>query len=579
MTTTPEEPSISPQGAAASAAGEGQLHESATPRAGDTQQVPPLGATQPLPPTGATQPPAPYTGPAHQAAYSAPAPYAGPAHPGQPAGQQPAAPYPYGPRPVAAPPAQPYAPPAQPYAGPTGPAYPGMQAPPPAGTTTPKRRAWLPIVATLLVVALLGAAAIAIGTHRFRAVAAGEPSQTSIATLGQSDAGAVPVAGSTNENPDWAAVAAAVQPAVVAIDVQMQGGEALGSGVVVDKEGHVVTNNHVVEGAQGGVVKVTLSDGRIYDAKVAGTDPSTDLAVVTIQDPPSDLAVAQFGNSDDVRVGDAVMAVGNPLGLANTVTTGIVSAVDRPVSPGSDGSANAPVSNAIQIDAAVNPGNSGGPLFDVQGHVIGITSSIATTSSQSGSIGLGFAIPVNLVKDIAEQLVSDGEAKHAYLGVSLQDGTATADGVTRRGAAVTQVSADSPAAAAGVEAGDVVVAINGKPVGGADALAAYVRALAADDKASLVLVRDGESLTLDVTLAARVDDSGSSPTAPGQPDGNRGNGSPDNKNRDNGSPDNGSPDNGNPDNGDGNSFGLPGGMTPDELWNWLQEHQDQLGNG
>lgn len=421
---------------------------------------------------------------------------------------------------------------------------------PPAGPGAPRKRGWLPVAATLVVVVLLAVAAILIGTHRFRAGSDAASQPTSMATIGQSNSGTVPVAGSTAENPDWAAVAAAVQASVVSIQVQTGGGEALGSGVVVDADGHVVTNNHVVDGAS--TVQVTLSDGRIYDAEVAGTDSSTDLAVVTIQDPPSDLAVAQFGDSSQVKVGDPVMAVGNPLGLANTVTTGIVSAVDRPVSPRTSGSADGPVTNAIQIDAAVNPGNSGGPLFDAQGRVIGITSSIATTSSDSGSIGLGFAIPVDLVENIAAQLIEDGQAEHAYLGVSLRDGTATADGVTRRGAQVVEVSSDSPASAAGIEADDVVVAINDKPVGGADSLAAYVRAMASGEKASLLVVRDGSSQTIEVTLATRPDTT--SPTPQGQ-----------------------SNENGNGGSGSGNE--VPGGLTPQELWDWLQEHQGQLDQG
>ena len=322
-----------------------------------------------------------------------------------------------------------------------------------------------------------------------------------------------------------------------------------------------MTNNHVVEGLSGDTAQVTLSDGRIYDAKVAGTDASTDLAVLTIQDPPSDLTVAQFGNSDDVKVGDPVMAVGNPLGLANTVTTGIVSAVDRPVSPESEtgSTSQGAVTNAIQIDAAINPGNSGGPLFDVQGQVIGITSSIATTSSSSGSIGLGFAIPVNLVKNIAQQLVDNGSAEHAYLGVTLTGATATADGVTRAGAKINSVQSGSPAESAGLEVGDVVVAINGKPVGSSDSLAAYVRAMAAGDKASLVLVRDGTSLTVDVTLAAQKDSQ------------SQGSGSSDQNQNE--SPDSGS------------SNGLPDNyqnMTPQQLWDWLQQQrqgQSQGGNG
>lgn len=412
------------------------------------------------------------------------------------------------------------------------------------------------MLATLLVVVLLAAAAIVTATHHWRnasTAAQGGPQPTSIANIGQGGTGTVPVAGSTAANPNWTAVAAAVQGAVVAIDVQTSSGEALGSGVVVDDKGHIVTNNHVVDGVQGGTVQVTLSDGRLYEAAVTGTDASTDLAVVTLKNPPSDLTVAQFGSSDDVRVGDPVMAVGNPLGLANTVTTGIVSAVNRPVSPQTDTGTQGPVTNALQIDAAVNPGNSGGPLFNAQGQVIGITSSIATTSSSSGSIGLGFAIPVKLVSNVAQQIIANGSAKHAYLGVTLKDGQATADGVTRRGAQVMSVTAGSPASAAGLQAGDVVVAINGQPVGSSDSLAAFVRATSTGDKASLVLVRNGKSLTVEVTLAAKVDTSTGTPTQNPQ-------GAPSNRNGNSGS-------------GSGNS--LQGNLTPQQLWQWLQQQQGQ----
>ncbi len=249
----------------------------------------------------------------------------------------------------------------------------------------------------------------------------------------------MPVSGSTVANPDWEKVAEAVRPSVVAIKVQISGGEAEGSGVIVDTKGHILTNNHVVAGATQGGISVTLSDGRVFAATVAGTDPTTDLAVITLTNPPSDLVPAVLGDSSKVVVGEPVMAVGNPLGLSSTVTTGIVSALDRPVTT-SDGSSQAVVTNAIQIDAAINPGNSGGPLFNAQGEVVGITSSIASLSQSSGSIGLGFAIPSNLANRIGAELLADGTASHALLGVELTDGQATADGVTRMGAKILSVS-------------------------------------------------------------------------------------------------------------------------------------------
>ena len=351
--------------------------------------------------------------------------------------------------------------------------------------------------------------------------------------------------------------------------------------MIVDDSGHIVTNNHVVGDADKDSIQVTLNDGRIFKATVVGTDATTDLAVIKLTDPPKDLKAAAFGDSSKVVVGQPVMAVGNPLGLASTVTTGIVSAVDRPVSTSGENGGDATVTNAIQVDAAVNPGNSGGPLFDASGRVIGINSSIATLSQESGSIGLGFAIPVDLVKNIAAQLVQDGTAEHAFLGVSLSDGTATADGVTRRGAVVESVSDSSPASKAGIKAKDTIVAIDGKAVAGAESLTAYVRALPSDTKVTLTVVRDGKSSDIDVTLAVRPESAASS------------NGSSSN----NGGSDNGSqqaPDQ----QGDGTSRrptsrarpgqqgdgsdqgganGLPGGMSPDELWKWFQSQQQ--GNG
>jgi len=311
------------------------------------------------------------------------------------------------------------------------------------------------------------------------------------------------VSANSDGSADWQAVAATVSPSVVAINVQVAQGEAAGSGVILDAEGHILTNNHVVDGAQ--QVSVLLADGRIYEAQVVGTDATTDLAVIQISDPPADLAPATLGTSGDLAVGESVMAVGNPLGLDNTVTTGIISALDRPVTASSETSANTTVTNAIQIDAAVNPGNSGGPLFDSQGLVIGITSSIATLSggSESGSIGLGFAIPIDLAATIANQLIEGGVAEHAYLGVTLQEGEGTADGVTRQGAQIVDVASGTPAEAAGLQSGDVVVGIDDHTVNSAESLTGYVRQYSSGDQVTLTLIRDGQSIQVPVTLATR----------------------------------------------------------------------------
>lgn len=562
------------------------------PQAQPTQPIPPIGATQPLP-TQPAHPTNPFTAPhpaapgevhaqeqarrqaAHEeaarvraerdaayhaqwtasqqaAAQHAAAQSFAQQHPAQqhapqqhPTQQQPVAVGAHRPaaiHPQAAPQHAPYGPVRTAPAGAGVPPY-GPTATQPGATGPRKRRTWIPVVSAAAAAAILGVAAtgaaFTIGDER-----ADGSRPASLAEIGRDTTDTVPVAGSTNDDPDWQAVSQAVAPSVVAIEVSTGQGGGQGSGVIVDDEGHIVTNNHVVAGAQG-KVQVTLTDGRLFEASVVGTDPTTDLAVIKLDDAPDDLVAAALGDSAKVEVGQSVMAVGNPLGLANTVTTGIVSAVDRPVSTSAEDGSQATVTNAIQIDAAVNPGNSGGPLFDAQGRVIGINSSIATMSQQSGSIGLGFAIPVNLVKNIAAQLVDDGTAEHAFLGVSLSDGTATADGVTRRGAVVEEVSADSPAAKAGLEAEDVVVAIDGKAVGGAESLTAYVRALASGDEATLTVVRDGKTSEVDVTLAARQE----AAATPQDQQGGQGQG----QDQDQQGP-----------------GGLPGGMTPEDLWEWFQ---------
>ena len=432
-------------------------------------------------------------------------------------------------------------------AGPHGPEGHGPAGTPAEGGTTTRTRSdrnrlWLPVAGVGVAAALLASFGTAALTGAFDEQ--GSARDADIASIGRTSTDTAPVSGSTSANPDWQAVASTVQASVVAIQVTTAQGEAQGSGVIVDTEGHVVTNNHVVAGAQDDQVTVTLTDGRIFTADVVGTDPTTDLAVIQLQDAPDDLTAASLGDSSGITVGDPVMAVGNPLGLANTVTTGIVSALDRPVSTAESGESEPVITNAIQIDAAVNPGNSGGPLFDAEGRVIGITSSIATTSSESGSIGLGFAIPVNLADLIAGQLIEDGTAEHAFLGVGLSDATATADGVTRSGAQVQSVTAGSPAAEAGVQQGDVIVAIDGRAVAGRESLTGYVRAYASGSEATLTLVRDGKAQDVDVTLAVREETSADS----GQ--GGSGSGSTD-----------------------------PRDMTPEQLWEWFQQQQQQQGQG
>ena len=377
-----------------------------------------------------------------------------------------------------------------------------------------KRRGpgWFALVASVLVASLLGAGG-AVGAIKALDARDGGASQRSTAAPTAIATGSTTqTVNSTGQAPDWEAVSAAVSNAVVSIAVATDRGEALGSGVIFDKEGHIITNNHVVAGAS--KIQVTLADGRVYDAETTGTDPATDLAVIQLKDAPDNLTVAQLGDSDKLATGQDVMAIGNPLGLSSTVTTGIISALNRPVvnSQNEDGSGDSAVyTNAIQIDAAINPGNSGGPLFDEKGRVIGITSSIATMGRSgggeggSGSIGIGFAIPVKLADKVAKQLIKSGAATHAYLGVTLDTDGATADGEKRAGAKITSVESGSPADKAGLKTNDVVVAIDGKTTAQGSALTGYVRQYSANDKVKLTVIRNSKKQDIDVTLAERKD--------------------------------------------------------------------------
>ena len=322
------------------------------------------------------------------------------------------------------------------------------------------------------------------------------------------------VPASNSSGTDWTDVAAAVSPAVVTIQAQGASSGGTGSGVIYDAQGDIVTNYHVIASALGGgQIQVTLADGRLYGAVVVGHDKTTDLAVIRLDNPPSDLTVARFATSANLEVGAPVMAIGAPLGLSNTVTTGIVSALNRPVevsmdedssSQDSQASSDLVVTNAIQIDASINPGNSGGPLFDATGAVIGINSSIkslATTSDgQAGSIGLGFAIPSDLVVSIADQLIASGTASHGMLGVTVKAATTTVGSDTYVGAEVQDVSAGSGASAAGIRSGDVIVKVEGQEVTSPKQLIGYVRRYKAGDTVTMTIVRDGQTQDVSVRI-------------------------------------------------------------------------------
>jgi putative serine protease PepD len=330
-----------------------------------------------------------------------------------------------------------------------------------------------------------------------------------------------PVTSSSTKTPDWGAVAKAVEPSVVAVQVTGQSAAGEGSGVILDKTGRIVTNNHVVSGVGSNpTIEVVLADGRKYPATVVGTDSSTDLAVIKLTNGPANLTPAVLGDASSVAVGDAVMAVGNPLGLSGTVTTGIVSATDRPTTteaesadPTSGSSGEEVVTNAIQTDAAVNPGNSGGALVDSQGRVIGIPSSIASLSdgsssfggqtTQSGNIGLGFAIPIDEVKDVTSQLIKGGTVAHSWLGVGPVDASVKVDGASRDGATLKTISTDSPASKAGLKAGDTVIAVDGEAVNSAISLVGQLRERPVNTQVTLTIVRDGKATDVKVTLGTR----------------------------------------------------------------------------
>ena len=412
-------------------------------------------------------------------------------------------------------------------------------------------------VATAVVAALVsGALCLGVG---FTAITNGwvhAPTSSSLSDVKSNTSGSGSAKAKSGTAVDWTAVAKEVSDSVVAIDVATSDGEAKGSGVVISDKGYIATNNHVISGAQ--QIQVTLASGAVYSAKVVGTDTTTDLAVIKLDNPPSDLKVAEFADSDNLAVGEAVMAIGNPLGYDDTATTGIVSALNRPVTVTDDDN-NAIVTNAVQIDAAINPGNSGGPTFNAAGQVIGINSSIASTASSSGtagSIGIGFAIPSNLVKRVTNEIIDNGSVKHVVLGITIKSSSVEADGVTRGCAQVQAVTDGGPASKAGVKAGDSIVAFNGKAVNNNYSLLGYVRASAMGDKVKLTVVRGGNTMDLEVTLDQEETKTNSSNK---QEQRQQNNGNDDNGNGQNGGSQNGQ-NGGNGNNGDGGGLFDPFGL-------------------
>jgi putative serine protease PepD len=333
-------------------------------------------------------------------------------------------------------------------------------------------------------------AAVAVGIASYAAVTAGGGSKTIVREVTVS--GGTPTAATTTGSSATSVYQSAYR-GVVEITVSMSsspyGGqaEAQGSGFVYDTAGHVITNEHVVEGANG--ISVRFWNGATYKATLVGTDPSTDVAVIKVNAPASVLHPIALGDSSAVQVGQNVVAIGSPYGLEETVTAGIVSALHREMTAPN----NFTIADSIQTDAAINHGNSGGPLLNMAGQVIGINAQIKSDSGEN--TGVGFAVPSNTVRSIVTQLLTNGNVRHAYLGV----GIATASG----GVQLTEVRSGTPAAAASLQTGDVITAIDGKKVTTASELGQAIDAKRPGDKVTLTYTRNGSSHTTTVTLGVR----------------------------------------------------------------------------
>ncbi|MGA4988496.1 S1C family serine protease [Nonomuraea bangladeshensis] len=380
-----------------------------------------------------------------------------------------------------------------------------MEQPPPPPPAPPKK----PFYGGKAVAGLaLAAAAIGGGIVGGVVVNAFQPDPVSVTTTSNPSAPS-PVFKTASSDLTVAEVAAKVQPSVVMI--QGQSGE--GSGVVLSEDGLILTNNHVVVGAAqgGGQMTVKFSDGKTAKASVVGTDPATDLAVIRAEG-ASGLTKAALGDSDQLKVGDDVLAIGSPLGLDGSVTRGIVSALDRTLTVGGEQRQQLPpgwgqeqqqsqseepttIGGAIQTDASINPGNSGGALVNAAGELIGINTAIA---SEAAGGGVGFAIPVNTAKQVADQLISSGKVTHAFLGVSVTDATGDIPG-----ALIREITAGSPAEKAGLRQGDLITKINDKAVDGGDTVVGQVRGFKPGQAVKITYMRDGQAHDATVTLVEK----------------------------------------------------------------------------
>ncbi len=392
-------------------------------------------------------------------------------------------------------------------------AVPGqMQVPPIKPPVNPRRsngmRTGAIIALSVILLVVLGVGLFA-GWQFGRTSSSTGSQSSSVSTLqpGTGPVSTVPPLTGNNEQAVREAVIAKVRPAVVEVNVTTQTqqgqGQAIGSGVIIDGRGYIVTNNHVVSGAQS--MNVTLYDGTNLQAQLVGTDPADDLAVIKITPPSKGLTVAQIGDSSKLTVGQDVMAIGNPLGITQTVTHGIISALGRSVSEGQGG---ATIPNAIQTDAAINPGNSGGALVDMQGNLIGIPTLTAIDPElNTPASGVGFAIPSNRVATIVPQIISTGSVTHtgrAALGVRVADvdaNLAAQDNLSvDHGAYVAQVVQNGAAAAAGMQAGDVIVQINNTPVTDTQSLGEALASHNPGDVVAVHIYRGSQQMTINVKL-------------------------------------------------------------------------------